>query len=52
LEAREKNELIAFVRKALAHGQSRTDIEGALSGAGWQKDDIQAALARFSDIPG
>jgi hypothetical protein len=43
-------ELIGFVREALAHGVSRGEIEGVLHRAGWTKEQTRAALAAFADV--
>jgi hypothetical protein len=43
-------ELSVFVRDALARGLSRTQIEDALSRAGWGSDQVESALAEFADI--
>jgi hypothetical protein len=44
-------ELHEFVRESLARGLPRDQVEGALIGAGWQREQVRAALARFADDP-
>jgi hypothetical protein len=44
------DELIGFVRSALASRQSRARIEGALGQAGWNPDQVSRALAAFADV--
>jgi hypothetical protein len=39
-----------FVHDALAAGRSRTDIQSALSEAGWAKSDVDKALSAFADV--
>ena len=48
-----KDLLQEFVRESLAAGQSRDSITSALSEAGWDKSDVQKALAAYhsSDFP-
>lgn len=41
--------LDAFVRDALAAGQSREQIRDALSGAGWARDQIDDALSAYAE---
>ncbi|MGE0594411.1 MAG: DUF5671 domain-containing protein [Vicinamibacterales bacterium] len=43
-------ELLAFVRDALAHGQSREAIGRALVAAGWADDQVRAAQAAFAPV--
>ena len=43
-------ELLSFVRDALARGLSRAQIEGALLQAGWRPDQVKSALAAFAQI--
>lgn len=45
------NELYTFVKEAIEKGQGRPDIEQVLLQAGWQKEEIQKALAAFADVP-
>ncbi|HEY3780723.1 MAG TPA: DUF5671 domain-containing protein [Fimbriimonadaceae bacterium] len=45
------NELIEFVRTALAAGQTRDDIRQALLAADWREDEIANALQHFADVP-
>ena len=42
--------LIDFVDKALSKGASRADTEKALLDAGWSRDQVNDALASFSDV--
>lgn len=42
--------LIDFVDRALSQGASRDDTEKALLDAGWSKDQVNDALASFSDV--
>ena len=43
-------ELIGFVRDALARGLSRAQVEAALGRAGWDAKQVSAALAAFAPI--
>lgn len=43
-------ELLNFVRDALAHGLSRAQIEDALLKAGWESDQVKSALTAFAEI--
>lgn len=43
-------ELIAFVRDALVHGRSRSEIETVLRQAGWDPDRIQRAMSAFAAV--
>jgi len=43
-------ELIGFVRDALARGLPRPQVEGALRQAGWDAKQVSAALAAFATI--
>lgn len=43
-------ELIGFVRDALARGLSRPQVEAALRQAGWDAKQVSAALAAFATI--
>lgn len=43
-------ELLDFVKDALARGLSRADIENALLQAGWKPDQVKSALAAFAQI--
>jgi hypothetical protein len=45
------DELIAFVKEALARGLPKTEIERALASAGWPQAQIRGALASFADVP-
>jgi hypothetical protein len=45
------DELIAFVKDALARGLPKADIERALANAGWPQEQIRGALASFADVP-
>ena len=45
------DELLGFVRKALARGQSRGDVERILLNTGWSRDQVSTALTAFADIP-
>jgi hypothetical protein len=44
------DELVDFVRDALARGVSRAQIEEALRKGGWTSDQIRGALAAFVDL--
>jgi len=44
------DELVDFVRDALARGVSRAQIEEALRKGGWTADQIRVALAAFVDL--
>lgn len=43
-------ELLNFVRDALARGLSRPQIEDALLKAGWEPDQVKSALTAFAEI--
>jgi hypothetical protein len=43
-------ELLSFVKEALARGVSRADIENALLQAGWKPDQVKCALTAFAQI--
>jgi hypothetical protein len=43
-------ELLNFVRDALARGLSRPQIEDALLKAGWESDQVKSALTAFAEI--
>jgi hypothetical protein len=43
-------ELLNFVRDALARGLSRPQIEDALLKAGWEADQVKSALTAFAEI--
>jgi len=43
-------ELLGFVKDALARGLSRADIENALLQAGWKPDQVKSGLAAFAQI--
>lgn len=45
------DELIGFVREALARGAGRAEIEAVLLRAGWDRSDAAAALGAFADEP-
>lgn len=45
------NELIEFVRQALAAGHSRDQVSDVLRQAGWADDEVRLALSRFADVP-
>jgi hypothetical protein len=44
------DELLSFVRDALARGLPRERIAQALAQAGWEADEIARALAAFADL--
>jgi hypothetical protein len=44
------DDLVPFVRDALAHGRSRAEIEGVLKQAGWSPEQVNRALAAFAPI--
>jgi hypothetical protein len=44
------DELLDFVRDALARGLSRAQVEDALRKAGWTTDQTRAALGAFAEI--
>jgi hypothetical protein len=44
------DELIGFVREALARGLSRPQIEEALRQAGWKPEQVSGALAAFAAV--
>lgn len=39
-----------FVREALARGQSKDAISGALTKAGWSDDDVRSAVGAYADV--
>jgi len=43
-------ELLSFVKDALARGLPRAEIEGALLEAGWKADQVEHALAAFAPV--
>ena len=43
-------ELLSFVKDALARGQSRQSIEDALLQAGWKADQVEHALGSFAQV--
>jgi hypothetical protein len=43
-------ELADFVKTALARGIPRAQVETALQGAGWTRDQIRAAISGFAEI--
>lgn len=45
-----QDELIEFVQRALGDGVPRARIEEVLLGAGWEKDQVQRALARYAEV--
>ena len=44
------DELLSFVKDALARGQSRASIEDALLQAGWKADQVKHALDSFAQV--
>lgn len=44
-------DLQSFVRDALARGATRDDVRRVLQQAGWPAEEIDAALAAWSDVP-
>lgn len=44
-------QLIPFVKEALAKGHSREEVRAALLDAGWPGDEVDDALSRFADVP-
>ncbi|HEY8593876.1 MAG TPA: DUF5671 domain-containing protein [Devosiaceae bacterium] len=47
---RGEDDLTAFVREALARGQSRDEISGILVAAGWPREQIVNALRNFAEV--
>ncbi len=45
-----QDELLGFVREALVRGVKRAEIESALLQAGWETDQVRAALAGYADV--
>ncbi len=45
-------DLVGFVGESLARGVARPDIEETLIRAGWPRDQVAQALARFADAAG
>jgi hypothetical protein len=50
VDVADKDELTDFVQAALARGEPRARIEQVLLDAGWEKDQVERALARFADV--
>jgi hypothetical protein len=46
-----ERELQQFVHDALGRGQSRTQIEQVLAGAGWRAEQVARALSEYADVP-
>lgn len=44
------DELLGFVRDAIARGTPRTQIEEVLSRAGWSRDQIATALGAYAEV--
>src|SRR5262245_25298508 len=44
------DELLGFVRDALARGFSRPQVDDALRQAGWSREQIEGALAAFAPV--
>lgn len=44
------DELTDFVRDALRRGQSRASVEEVLLSAGWEREQVHAALDAFADL--
>ena len=44
------DELLSFIKEALARGQSRANIEDALLQAGWKADQVKHALGAFAQV--
>ena len=42
-------DLVEFVKESLGRGIARSDIEDALIGAGWPRDQVRTALLHFAD---
>lgn len=45
-----QDELLGFVREALGRGVKRPEIESALLQAGWETDQVRAALTGYADV--
>jgi hypothetical protein len=45
-----REELIVFVKEALARGVARDEIRAALRGAGWRDEEMEKALGAFADV--
>jgi hypothetical protein len=45
-----REELIAFVKDALARGLGRVEIRAALREAGWRDEEVDKALGAFSEV--
>lgn len=43
-------ELQPFVKEALTKGQSRQNIHGVLTKAGWSAEDVEAALSYYAEV--
>ena len=44
------NELNIFVKESLEKGEGRQEIQHVLEQAGWQKEEVQKALASFAEV--
>ena len=44
------DELLSFIKEALARGQSRASIEDVLLQAGWKADQVEHALSAFAQV--
>ncbi len=44
------DQLVTFVRDALARGSSRDEIQTVLGSAGWPGDEVAKALAAYADV--
>ena len=43
------DELLSFVKEALAHGTPRNAIKDTLLEAGWRVDQVEGALAAYEE---
>ncbi len=44
------DELQSFVKEALTRGLTRADIEAALLGAGWEREQVRASLRSYAEV--
>jgi hypothetical protein len=45
-----REELLSFVREALARGIPRPEVQAALLRAGWRAEEVEKALAAFAEV--
>ena len=45
------DELQSFVKEALTRGLTRPEVEAVLLSAGWEREQVQASLRSYADVP-